>query len=503
MAKRGRARPGIRPRRTRLRTRTRLLLLAIFVALGGSALYVASLLSLDQAVDYSSIEKHVKYGSTGSERRIGIPLAVFRALPALCQEYLPGNPAEPSYAAFGLIQEEDEALPVGFSRRRIAGMELVGVNCGLCHVGQVREFAEGDPRVFPGMPANSVDLGAFEAFLTSCVSDPRFEREEVMAAAASAGVEVGLIEQLRLRFGEFERAKQRLTQLAADFRFMRSQPDLGPGRVDTISATKAVFGLPLGRGSERAVGSVDFAALWLQGKKARMNLYWDGSNDSMQERNLLGAIHTGAAGTADVARVMRVRNFFEAEAPPAYPYPIREVLADRGAELYTSYCSECHGRSGRQFEGDQVGEVTPLAELGTDPGRLESYTEGVATAQRTLSPDGQVNFRRFKRTRGYANVPLDGIWLRAPYLHNGSVPTLRDLLEPSSRRPRRFYRGDLVYDPQRVGFVANVPERDGRRLFEYDTTLQGNGNQGHEGERYGTRLSDADKDALVEYLKRF
>ena len=54
-------------------------------------------------------------------------------------------------------------------------------------------------------------------------------------------------------------------------------------------------------------------------------------------------------------------------------------------------------------------------------------------------------FSHFRKTNGYANMPLDGLWLRAPYLHNGSVPTLRALLFPEER-PAVFYRGYDVYD---------------------------------------------------------
>ena len=98
---------------------------------------------------------------------------------------------------------------------------------------------------------------------------------------------------------------------------------------------------------------------------------------------------------------------------------------------------------------------------------------------------------------GYVAMPLIGAWLNAPYLHNGSVPTLTDLLEPVERRPQRFYRGYDVYDPIRVGFVANGPDatREGE-LF--DTTTPGNGNSGH---LYGTTLAPELKTALVAYLK--
>jgi cytochrome c peroxidase len=183
---------------------------------------------------------------------------------------------------------------------------------------------------------------------------------------------------------------------------------------------------------------------------------------------------------------------------------VDKAAADRGRTVYGEYCSDCHGRSGRDFSGAHVGKVTPIGRIGTDRGRLDSYTYELAVNQGQLYAGYEKYwFRNFRKTHGYANMPLDGVWLRAPYLHNGSVPTLRDLLEPAARRPRQFYRGYDVYDRGRVGFVADVAREGERRFHLIDTTAPGNSNRGHEGEAYGTTLSAADKDALVEYLKTF
>ncbi len=105
----------------------------------------------------------------------------------------------------------------------------------------------------------------------------------------------------------------------------------------------------------------------------------------------------------------------------------------------------------------------------------------------------------FRKTYGYANMPLDGLWLRAPYLHNGSVPDLAALLEHAAARPTLFYIGFDVYDYQRVGFVTQGPDAQ-RAGWRVDTTVRGNGNGGHE---YGTGLSAREKAALLEYLKKF
>jgi hypothetical protein len=207
--------------------------------------------------------------------------------------------------------------------------------------------------------------------------------------------------------------------------------------------------------------------------------------------------------TADHAKIKRVRDWIWTLPPPQYPYPVDMALAARGAGLYATSCVACH--ADHRFKdgvvsGNRVGQVEPIDRIGTDRHRLDSYTEIFAANQYQLFPDSSYRFSHFRKTHGYANHPLDGIWARAPYLHNGSVPTLRDLLEAPELRPRTFYRGYDVFDQNRVGFVSDVPDENGRQFTRYDTAVPGNGNGGHV---YGTKLADADKAALVEYMKTF
>jgi len=93
----------------------------------------------------------------------------------------------------------------------------------------------------------------------------------------------------------------------------------------------------------------------------------------------------------------------------------------------------------------------------------------------------------------YKARPLNGIWASSPYLHNGSVPTLYDLLLPPAERPKKFSVGRLEFDPKKVGYVS-----DGEVPFVLDTSITGNSNRGHE---YGIKLSPSERWALVEYLK--
>jgi hypothetical protein len=97
----------------------------------------------------------------------------------------------------------------------------------------------------------------------------------------------------------------------------------------------------------------------------------------------------------------------------------------------------------------------------------------------------------------YKSRPLDGIWATAPYLHNGSVPNLYQLLLPASERVAQFHVGSREFDPANVGFKTEPSEGS----FLFDTSLPGNSNKGHDTPEYGTGMSDEQRWQLIEYLK--
>jgi hypothetical protein len=177
--------------------------------------------------------------------------------------------------------------------------------------------------------------------------------------------------------------------------------------------------------------------------------------------------------------------------PPPYPFPIQKDGADRGKAIFDRECASCHA-----FGGPGVGQVEPIETIATDRHRLDSFTATLVEKFHSIDNPPFV-FDSYRKTNGYANVPIDGIWARAPYLHNGSVPNLRALLQSEKDRPAVFYRGYDVYDPQNVGFVSDGPEAQ-RVGFRVDTGLPGNGNRGH---AYGTALKDNEKSDLIEYLR--
>ena len=473
----------------------------IFIVLLFAVIYFGLRFTRDKPVTYASAMEHFKYGSTGGERDAGIPVALWNILPDLFAKYLPGK----GYASLGFIYETNRPFPIGVSQRNVQGVDRVFLNCAVCHVGTVRDAPDSARRIIVGMPAHQMNLQAFERFLFACSRDENFNPQRLVDEIAQRKSD-NWINRTIYRYLAIDIARQRLITLAQRFSFMEREPDTGPGRVDTFNSPKVLMNFQMEKlPPEEWVGNCDFPSIWNQAKREGMWLHWDGNNDSVEERNRSASFGTGATPpTLDRASLKRMKDFTMTNTPPRWLYEIDYAKSGRGEKLYAQYCARCHGKDGKDFTGELVGKVTPIEKIKTDRHRLDSYSQDLCANQNLLYaayPDER--FKHFRKTFGYANQPLDGIWLRGPYLHNGSVPTLRELLEPAASRRTEFYRGCDVIDHGRVGFISDVPEEKDRKYFKFDTRLPGNGNSGHEGEEYGTGLSAEDKDALVEFLKTF
>jgi len=534
-----------------LERRHRLVLLAGLLAMATLALFIYWRWISEVPVDYADDADHFAYGSIGSDSYSGIPYWIWRVLPEVFPDHLPqgdkmrranGEIADglTGYQQFGFIIEEGADRPVGFSRRRVL-VDRVGLNCAVCHTGTLRVTGGMDPdRVYGappryvssnnerivilGMPAHTVDLARYFKFLFDAVDDPRFTAD-VLLSYIDERTDLSTIDRILYRLSVAPlRETLLLRRRQLNDLFGRSDATaLGPGRIDTFNPYKRI---QFGFAHDDSIGTADFPSLWNQRPRTGMRLHWDGNNSSVFERNISASLGAGATPVGlDFPRMLRMaawtgspdprwdvdlsaaeREAFVREARvdpfpaadelqvPAFPFSIDTAAAGRGRVVYDAQCASCHA-----FTGEYVGTVVPLADIGTDPERFNSYTTELSTHQGTLGAGQWWRFEHFRKTDGYANMPLDGIWARAPYLHNGSVPTLWDLLQVVEQRPTDFYRGDDAYDPVKVGFRSDRPvSDDGRNLFWFDTTLPGNGNGGH---LYGTNLSEPEKDDLLVYLK--
>ena len=497
--------------------------------------------------DESNPAEQFKYGSIGSDSDNGLPYWIWRVLPEIFPQHLPDEEAFlalpenertgfAGYKQFGFVFEADRDRPIGFSKRRDL-VERVGLNCAVCHVGTVRypadeeaptgyrRTADGQSLIVPGMPAHTVDLQAYFQFLFNCANDARFTSENLLAHIEG-----------RTDLNPYQRTiyKQAVPNVRSilitrshQLDYFERIPSFGPGRVDTFTPYKTmVFGFAY----DGTVGTSDFPSIWNQRPREGMDLHWDGNNKSVFERNISASLGAGATPTSlDMPRMLAVAQWIGSppveadrkltadqmrrlrgqhvphpdEMPiPKYPFEINSDAAERGRIVYRQHCASCH-----DWKGEQIGQIVPLDEIGTDPERLNSYTLELAVNQNTLGVGTPWRFANFRKTEGYSNMPLDGVWARAPYLHNGSVPTLRDLLLPVEQRPKKFYRGDDRFDEVNVGFRSEVDETEtqneskqvGRRSqFLFDTEKRGNSNAGH---TYGVDLTDDEKDQLLEYLK--
>ncbi|HET9068783.1 MAG TPA: hypothetical protein VFN28_09060, partial [Amaricoccus sp.] len=429
--------PGFPARLGRIAVRLCVVLVVLAIVAGG---YFAWRLSRDRAEQFADPVAQFKYGSTGGDRNFGIPYAMWEAMPTLFRDLLPSGREDEGWAAFGFIFEDPADLPpelrhprpVGTSLRNHMGLDRIFLNCAGCHAGSVRSGPGAEALIVAGMPSNTVDLSAFQGFLAEAAMDERFSADRFLSEIDARGIELDLVNRLALKFVGIGMVRERLLAIVDRFDdFVHNEPTFGPGRFDTFNPAKALLNWQFEQIPEaERIGVVDFPSVFLQGPKEGMQLHWDGNNTKVSERNRSAAFGTGATPPIlDRRSLKSMEEWLEAAEPPrfadVFPAQFDAGLAAEGAPVYARECADCHGASGRDFSGAYVGTVTPIGEVGTDRGRLDNYTRDLAVNQNALYAEfGPERFQTFRKTDGYANAPLDGLWLRAPYLHNGSVPTL-------------------------------------------------------------------------------
>lgn len=193
--------------------------------------------------------------------------------------------------------------------------------------------------------------------------------------------------------------------------------------------------------------------------------------------------------------------WIESLQPPKYPWAIDQELAARGEKLFNRTCAGCHGTYGP--DGRYPEEMVDIGVVGTDDARLV----GMPVEHRRFFAESWFNdgdLEVIEEPLGYVAPPLDGIWASAPYLHNGSVPTLWHLFR-RDKRPIVWLRSEDGYDQQRVGLevveLDDLPP-DARRGDEkrryFDTRLPGKSAAGH---YFPEDLTEDEKRAVIEYLK--
>jgi mono/diheme cytochrome c family protein len=197
--------------------------------------------------------------------------------------------------------------------------------------------------------------------------------------------------------------------------------------------------------------------------------------------------------------------YIESLRAPKYPFPIDEALAADGKQIFNNNCAECHGTYAERDEDDVFpGKVIPIDEIGTDPVRLTALDTAHRKAYGSSWFAHYGTHEIIIEPKGYVAPPLDGVWASAPYFHNGSVPSLWEVLNPDDR-PVAWKRTMGPFDRERNGLSierldAMPKQRMTKRLkrLYFDTKAFGKSNAGHD---YPNALDADEKKAVFEYLK--
>jgi mono/diheme cytochrome c family protein len=430
----------------------------------------------------------------------------------------------------------------------------VGFTCAACHTGQLNYNGVGIRIEGAGalMDTDSFEVMVGKAIVSTAIlpwKRARFVREVARRTGASPA-KVG--EQLDVMFWK----------AVAQMRDSLFRPLYTPaayGRLDAlqrIANTLTADDLKQPSNNRPGDAPVKFPYLW-----DAWRLDWVQYNGSVRQpmmRNVGESLGVDAqtnfvdkAGkpnpeparwnsSVQVSNLFWMESALERLRAPVWPSdvlpPIQADRARAGRALFDAKCASCHGIHVDTAATPAEWKVTMVSidKIGTDPNQQANFIKNTYSADKLglgtltgaealkavttkvkdyqydrakLTPeqraqwDGHGRSGDVRSPAGYKARPLVGIWASPPYLHNGAAPTLYDLLSPE--RPKTFIVARRAYDPVKVGYLT-TPVRHGA---VFDTSKPGNSNKGHwfaddaRPGRIGAALSEADRYAIIEYLK--
>ncbi len=460
----------------------------------------------------------------------------------------------------------DAALPMGMGYHRspkkivpldFTSIQVVGLTCAACHTGRVK-LDDGSVRYLLGGASQQFDPNKFGDAVFRTVSRPDFTGarfRELISAKSDFKSWVynnpAMLPQQELETYIFLKKKDEAGNFVSDaiVQSVKEKVLTRQGAVDDILGALYRGNVPplhggtpgqadalgkitvIAKGQPLTAAPVDLPAVWRQ--DTREYAQFDGSIRDPLFRNL--AAEFGVGGVAEEVNVVNAQittDLVTQLVAPRYPFAIDQVRAKRGEALFAQYCASCHGSTepgaapktvrvpftidrgnsterARQLDSVAIAKVASSLKLACETGLQEdTRTPWIPSSSKkadlkhcNVNP-ADILFDQTK-TPGTVGQALTGIWSTAPYLHNGSVPTLRALLIPSSR-PTRFARGNLSYDQINLGYTFESIEADNLTGTIYDSSKLGNSNQGHStmemlGRDWG---SDPEGTAdLLEHLK--
>lgn len=446
-----------------------------------------------------------------------------------------------------------DGLPVGFAKDTDAatGTAWMGFTCAACHTNQIDTQTaslriDGAPTLADTFSFFNAVAAALQATGQDDAKFDRFARKVLGQGYSPAGASA-------LRKELLDLAKLRLQRQRADappYPYGHGRLDAFGGIFNQVLGAD----LGVAKNYQPANAPVSYPFLWDTSQSDRVQ--WNGIAPNFGigalARNvgeILGVFGTvkiePRSGLRGYPSSAKVASLGELEAtlndlwsplwPAQYLPPLDPAKVSSGQAIYQQQCASCHTVLDRTDPKRRLNVVmTPVADLGTDPTMadnalsragltgplqgdkvfvlagapfgteatgtqiLDRVVIGTILGQKGAAAEAAIDeFVKVKNAptinpRSYKARSLNGIWATAPYLHNGSVPSLWELMKPPAQRVQQFQMGSRRFDPVNVGFDTT----SGASLL--DTRLPGNSNAGH---TFGTTLSDDEKWALIEYMK--
>jgi hypothetical protein len=421
---------------------------------------------------------------------------------------------------------------IGFAGRVLPpiGLTISNISCAGCHASVVYD-AEGRPNtsaVWLGTPNGSINLQRYVTELYAALRERPKDDELVWAAVeklypdtdwrewltlktvvlpqvdalvskqeatigrllpfevSTAGATNGL-QALQARYGVI--ATEHLTGRNAPI----SVPELG-GRIWRSSLlASGAYGVP-GEQPQRVIRTGDITDTHLQALAGLTAFFTVPS---------MGTSPATAASHVDDAE--NIFAWLKHYRPQPFPGGVDADLAERGSVVYASACASCHGTYTPGIEMPTLVQFPNWqGDMGTDRTYIELFDQATIDVVNGLGYDDLLQGRLSPH---YVAPPLTGLWSSAPYLHNGSVPTLWHLMHPEER-PDAFDVGGHALDLSRVGVAGVMQDGAWTTPPDYtpwaepvriDTSVPGLQAMGHD--RPFDTMSEADKAALLEYLK--
>ena len=418
------------------------------------------------------------------------------------------------------------------------GLEVRNTGCATCHSGYVYD-ANGLPTrtAWIGLPSVSIDLEAYSQAVFAGLKLGMQDEKKFFATIQHVHPDMGWGERYAYRHFVMPRLRRDLPEIVKARDRALAFYNGGPGLTNGVAALKLQLQL-----ISRKTFAADEMALTsipdLSDREFRTSVLYDGTYTPHGDERF--ADMTREAATPDhAARLADVIAFFtmgtagndaesaeRAIAPmreamrwiaryhaPPFPGPLDSALAERGAAVFGARCARCHGhyeeQAGRPRLIEYPNRLVRQEQIGTDSVRWRSVDDVVLNWQAAHAQHPFVRHVDAARTGGYVPPILSSVWTTAPYLHNGSVPTLWHMMHPAER-PARFEVGGHRLDYDRMG-IALAPDSSGvwrtpalptrASIREvYDTSLPGRSNRGHEFPFNG--MAEDEKRAVLEYLKR-